>query len=76
MIAAVRECGSLAELDQSAERCRRDFARHLNCFEDGAVEEDILSAFNIALDQFHNGKLPQIKPWHIDGAVRPGSDDS
>jgi hypothetical protein len=20
--------------------------------------------------------LPQIKPWHIDGAVRPGSDDS
>jgi hypothetical protein len=26
----------------------------LHCFEDGAIEEGALTAFNIALEQFHN----------------------
>jgi hypothetical protein len=37
----------------------------LNCFEDGAVEEDTLSAFNIALDQFHNAVADR-KAWLAD----------
>jgi hypothetical protein len=26
----------------------------LHCFENGAIEEGVLTAFNIALEQFHN----------------------
>ena len=37
----------------------------LNCFEDGAVAEDTLSAFNIALDQFHNAVADR-KAWLAD----------
>ena len=39
----------------------------LNCFEDGAVEEDTLSAFNIALDQFHNAVADR-KAWLADSS--------
>jgi TRAP transporter TAXI family solute receptor len=65
MIAAVRETGSLTELDlmqKDADDILRDT---LNCFEDGAVAEDTLSAFNIALDQFHNA-VEDRKSWLAD----------
>jgi TRAP transporter TAXI family solute receptor len=54
MIAAARESGSIAELDAMQKEADDILRDTLNCFEDGAVEEDTLSAFNIALDQFHN----------------------
>ena len=40
----------------------------LNCFEDGAVAEDTLSAFNIALDQFHNAVADR-KAWLSDSIL-------
>jgi hypothetical protein len=54
MIALARQSGSLAELDQMQKEADEILLDTLNCFDDGAVEEDTLSAFNIALDQFHN----------------------
>ena len=54
MITIVRESGSLTELDLMQKEADDILRDTLNCFEDGAVAEDTLSAFNIALDQFHN----------------------
>ena len=62
MIAAARECGSIAELDALQKEADDILRDTLNCFEDGAVEEDTLSAFNIALDQFHNS-VEDRKTW-------------
>jgi hypothetical protein len=53
MIAVVRQSASLAELDKMQKEADEILRDTLNCFEDGAVQEDTLSAFNIALDQFH-----------------------
>ena len=65
MIAAARENGSLTELDQMQKEADDILRDTLNCFEDGAVEEDTLSAFNIALDQFHNAVADR-KAWLAD----------
>jgi TRAP transporter TAXI family solute receptor len=54
MIAAARESGSITELDLMQKEADDILRDTLNCFEDGAVAEDTLSAFNIALDQFHH----------------------
>jgi hypothetical protein len=54
MIAAARRSDSAEELDAlqlEADEILRDT---LNCFENGAIEEGTLTAFNIALEQFHN----------------------
>jgi TRAP transporter TAXI family solute receptor len=65
MIAAARETGSVTELDQMQKEADDILRDTLNCFEDGAVEEDTLSAFNIALDQFHNAVADR-KAWLAD----------
>jgi hypothetical protein len=65
MIAAARESGSLTELDLMQKEADEILRDTLNCFEDGAVAEDTLSAFNIALDQFHNAVLDR-KAWLAD----------
>jgi TRAP transporter TAXI family solute receptor len=65
MIAAARETGSVTELDLMQKEADEILRDTLNCFEDGAVEEDTLSAFNIALDQFHNAVADR-KAWLAD----------
>ena len=54
MITIARHSGSLDELDQMQTEADQILRDTLNCFEDGAIEEGTLTAFNIALDQFHN----------------------
>ncbi|OQW55847.1 MAG: TRAP transporter [Proteobacteria bacterium SG_bin9] len=54
MIAIVRKSNNTEEIDElqiEADDIMRDT---LNCFEHGAIEEGTLTAFNIALEQFHN----------------------
>jgi hypothetical protein len=54
MLARARRSDSAEELDRmqaEADNILRDI---LNCFEHGAIEEGALTAFNIALEQFHN----------------------
>jgi TRAP transporter TAXI family solute receptor len=54
MIAAARRSDSTEELDQMQAEADDILRDTLRCFEDGAIEEGALTAFNIALDQFHN----------------------
>ncbi|THD71491.1 MAG: TAXI family TRAP transporter solute-binding subunit [Bradyrhizobium sp.] len=65
MIVAARESGSITELDLMQKEADEILRDTLNCFEDGAVAEDTLSAFNIALDQFHNAVADR-KAWIAD----------
>jgi hypothetical protein len=65
MIALARESGSVTELDLMQKEADDILRDTLNCFEDGAVAEDTLSAFNIALDQFHNAVTDR-KAWLSD----------
>ncbi|MGY4475085.1 TAXI family TRAP transporter solute-binding subunit [Bradyrhizobium sp. USDA 3364] len=54
MLRAARQSDSADELDQMQAEAD-DILRHtLDCFEHGAIEEGTLTAFNIALEQFHN----------------------
>ncbi len=53
MLKAARQSDSTEELDQMQAEAD-DILRHtLDCFEHGAIEEGTLTAFNIALEQFH-----------------------
>jgi TRAP transporter TAXI family solute receptor len=54
MIAVARRSDSTEELDQMQTEADDILRDTLHCFEDGAIEEGALTAFNIALDQFHN----------------------
>ena len=54
MIPAARRSDSTEELDQMQTEADEILRDTLQCFEDGAIEEGALTAFNIALDQFHN----------------------
>jgi TRAP transporter TAXI family solute receptor len=54
MIAAARRCDSTDELDAMQAEADDILRDTLHCFEHGAIEEGALTAFNIALDQFHN----------------------
>src|SRR5450755_1245349 len=54
MIAAARRSDSTEELDQMQTEADDILRDTLHCFEHGAIEEGTLTAFNIALDQFHN----------------------
>jgi TRAP transporter TAXI family solute receptor len=53
MIAAARHSDSTEELDQMQAEADNILRDMLRCYEDGAIEEGALAAFNIALDQFH-----------------------
>src|SRR6185503_362576 len=54
MIAAARKSDSAEELDQMQTEADAILRDTLLCFEHGAIEEGALTAFNIALEQFHN----------------------
>src|SRR5262249_6494393 len=53
MIAAVRKSETTDELDQMQVEADGILRDTLLCFDHGAIEEGALTAFNIALDQFH-----------------------
>jgi TRAP transporter TAXI family solute receptor len=54
MLAVARHSDSLEELDQMQAEADTILRDTLICFEHGAIEEGALTAFNIALEQFHN----------------------
>jgi hypothetical protein len=54
MIALARRSDSPDELDQMQTEADAILRDTLNRFENGAIEEGSLTAFNIALEQFHN----------------------
>lgn len=54
MLAVARHSDSLEELDQMQAEADTILRDTLTCFEHGAIEEGALTAFNIALEQFHN----------------------
>ena len=54
MLAAARHSDSTEELDQMQSEADDILRDTLRCFEHGAIEEGALTAFNIALEQFHN----------------------
>jgi TRAP transporter TAXI family solute receptor len=54
MLARARRSDSTEELDQMQAEADEILRDTLHCFEDGAIEEGALTAFNIALEQFHN----------------------
>jgi TRAP transporter TAXI family solute receptor len=53
MIAQARGSESVEELDQLQSEADSILRDTLHCFEDGAIQEGALTAFNIALEQFH-----------------------
>jgi TRAP transporter TAXI family solute receptor len=54
MIATARRSDSPEELDQLQAEADGILRDTLHCYEQGAIEEGALTAFNIALEQFHN----------------------
>jgi TRAP transporter TAXI family solute receptor len=54
MLGAARRSDSTEELDQMQSEADDILRETLQCFEHGAIEEGALTAFNIALEQFHN----------------------
>jgi TRAP transporter TAXI family solute receptor len=54
MIRAARKSDSVEELDAMQAEADDILRDTLNCYENGAIEEGTLTAFNIALEQFHN----------------------
>ena len=54
MIAIARKSDATEELDKLQAEADDILRSTLTCFEDGAIEDGALTAFNIALEQFHN----------------------
>ena len=54
MLTSARTCDSTEELDQMQSEADGILRHTLECFEHGAIEEGALTAFNIAIEQFHN----------------------
>ena len=54
MLTAARHCDSTDELDRMQAEADNILRETLVCFEQGAIAEGTLTAFNIALEQFHN----------------------
>lgn len=54
MLTAARHCDSMEELDQMQSEADGILRHTLECFEHGAIEEGTLTAFNMAIEQFHN----------------------
>jgi hypothetical protein len=53
MLAKARRSESVEELDQMQAEADEILRDTLRCFDDGAIEEGALTAFSIALEQFH-----------------------
>jgi hypothetical protein len=54
MLTAARTCDSMDELDQMQSEADAILRDTLLCFEHGTIEDGTLTAFNIAIEQFHN----------------------
>ena len=54
MLRTARACDSTDELDRMQAEADDILRDTLQCFEHGAIEQGTLTAFNIALEQFHN----------------------
>ena len=54
MLAAARHSDLIDELDSMQAEADNILRDTLSCFESGAIEQGTLTAFNIALEQFHN----------------------
>jgi hypothetical protein len=54
MIAEARKSDSTEELERMQSEADGILRDTLHCFENGAIQEGALTAFNIALDQFHH----------------------
>jgi len=54
MVAKARRSESAAELDEMQSEADEMFRETLRCFDDGAIEQGALTAFGIALEQFHS----------------------
>jgi hypothetical protein len=54
MIAVARKSESTEELDRMQSEADDILRNTLRCYESGAIEVGALTAFNIALEQFHN----------------------
>jgi TRAP transporter TAXI family solute receptor len=54
MLAAARRSDSAEELDQMQSEADDILRKTLLCYEHGAIQQGSLTAFNIALEQFHN----------------------
>lgn len=54
MLTAVRRCDSIEELDRMQAEADDILRKTLLCFEHGTIAEGALTAFNIALGQFHS----------------------
>jgi TRAP transporter TAXI family solute receptor len=54
MLRITRNCDSIDELDRMQAEADDILRDTLHCFEHGTIEEGTLTAFNIALEQFHN----------------------
>jgi TRAP transporter TAXI family solute receptor len=54
MLTAARHCDSTDELDQMQSEADAILRHTLECFEHGAIEQGTLTAFNIAIEQFHH----------------------
>ena len=54
MLRVARHCDAIDELDRMQAEADDILRDTLQCFEHGAIEEGTLTAFNIALEQFHN----------------------
>jgi TRAP transporter TAXI family solute receptor len=62
MIAAARRCDSTEELDRMQAEADNILHDTLQCFEHGTIEEGALTAFNIALEQFHHAVADRRAP--------------
>ena len=54
MLTTARQCDSMEDLDQMQSEADAILRDTLLCFEHGTIEEGTLTAFNIAIEQFHN----------------------
>jgi hypothetical protein len=54
MLTAARSSDSMDELDRMQSEADAILRDTLICFERGAIEDGTLTAFNIAIEQFHN----------------------
>jgi TRAP transporter TAXI family solute receptor len=54
MLTAARQCDSMDELDRMQAEADAILRHTLQCYEHGTIEEGTLTAFNIAIEQFHN----------------------
>lgn len=76
MLTAARKTTSIDELDAMQAEADEIMRETLHCFEDGAIEEGSLTAFSIALEQFHNAVADR-KTFLLDMASKdPASKDS